>query len=258
VTLERREHGRGHSYRIDGEKVPGITTVLRGIAKPGLTQWAANEAGDVVVNRWDELQDLEPTERRKLVAYAHREVFTEASRRGTAVHKGLEQLAAGVEVDVPEPYVGLVDAYLRFVEEWQPRELLVERPVFSRRWRYAGTPDLIADLADGKRWLLDWKTGTTIRPEYALQLAAARYAEVVLQGDGVEVPVPRVDACGCVHLRLDGTYELRPMQATEVEWRVFLHAIPVAAWATAADDFKQRDEWVGDPMEPPAREEVTP
>lgn len=256
MSLERKNHGRSHSYRIDGDKVPSITGVLSGIAKPGLPQWAANEGGDVVVNRWDELQELTPTERRKLVASAHREVFAEASRRGTAVHKGLEQLAAGQEVDVAEGYVGLVDAYLRFVDEWAPRELLVERPVFSRRWRYAGTPDLVADLADGQRWLLDWKTGTTIRPEYALQLAAARYAETVLQGDGVEAPVPRVDACGCVHLHLDGSYELRPMHATEVEWRVFLHAIPVSIWAKAADDFRQRDDWVGDPLEPPAHEEV--
>ena len=257
MSLERRNHGRGHSYRIDGVKVPGITTVLSGIAKPGLTQWAANEGADVVVNRWDDLQELEPTERRKLVAYAHREVFTEAGRRGTAVHKGLEQLAAGAEVDVAEGYVGLVDAYLKFVDEWRPREMFVERPMFSRRWGYAGTPDLVADLADGQRWLLDWKTGNSIRPEYALQLAAARYAEVVLLDDGSEVPVPAVDACGCVHLRLDGSYDLRPMHATEAEWRVFLHAIPVSVWAKAADDFRQRDDWVGDPAEPPALEEAT-
>ena len=48
--------GRGHSYELDGEKVPGVTTILsKGVPKPALVDWAARMAADYAINHWDEL-----------------------------------------------------------------------------------------------------------------------------------------------------------------------------------------------------------
>lgn len=30
--LERRQRGRNHSYRLDGEKLPGVTTIIVEVA----------------------------------------------------------------------------------------------------------------------------------------------------------------------------------------------------------------------------------
>jgi hypothetical protein len=253
--LERRNHGRGHSYYIDGAKVPGITTVLnRGIPKPQFAVADVKKAGRYAIDYWDELAELPISERLERIVGAPRAMLTAAGVRGTAVHKFAEQLQAGQEIQVPDDHRGYVDAYLAFDHEWQPKEHLIERPFFHRRMLYAGTPDLLADLADGKRWLLDWKTTASgIWPEHALQLAAARYAEVALAADGTELPVAElgIQQCGAVHLRDDGTYELRPCESGPEAFRAFLHAKQLAAFTDSS-----REDWVGDAIQPVLPKEV--
>jgi hypothetical protein len=172
------------------------------------------------------------------------------------VHRYAERLQKGEEVDVPEEYKGYVEAYLRFDKEWRPREILVERPFFHRRLMYGATPDLVADLVDGARWLLDWKTTASgIWPENALQLASARFAEVWLDVDGTERSVDElgIGAAGCIHLRDDGSYELRPCEAGYAAYRAFLHAKEVYAFAESAKD---RWDWVGEALLPPPESTV--
>jgi hypothetical protein len=225
---------------LDGEKVDSVTTVIGdGIPKPALVGWAANTTAGYAVDNWDELSGLGVAERLRTLEKARWNVTKAATARGTDVHKLAQRLAAGEEVQVPEPLTGHVDAYLQFVEDWQPREILVEVPVFNRAQRYAGTLDLIADLADGNRWLLDLKTsGSGIWPETALQASAYRNAEFYLDADGREQPMPPVDFCGAVWLRADG-YDLHPVEADARAFRVFLYARQVAAFAKAP-----REEWV--------------
>lgn len=244
----RKNHGRGHSYWIDGVKVPGITTILgKGIPKPQFVDSAAKTTANYAMDYWDELAALRPSERHARLLRARWESLGAASVRGTAVHRYVEQLSAGEEIDAGD-LDGHVDAYLQFVEDWQPVELLVERAVFSRRLGYAGTPDLVAELADGKVWLLDWKTAESgIWPEAALQLAAARYAEFFIDEDGNEVPVASlgIEACGAIHIRADG-YDLRPTASGPPAFAAFLYAKHVAEFSDTS-----RDDWVGDAQRPP-------
>lgn len=244
-SARRINRGRGHSYELDFERVPGITTVLdKGVPKPALINWAADETAGYAVDHWAELDELTPSKRLAVLQRARFETRDAAAVRGTNVHAIAQRLAAGEELDVPEELIGHVDAYLGFVRDWQPVEILVEAPVFSRRWRYAGTPDLFATLADGKTWILDWKTSAKgIFPDNVLQLAAARFAEFVVV-DGVEVPVPEVDAAGCVWLRADG-YDLVPVAADEQAFRVFLYARQVHDFAMS-----EREDWIGDVLPP--------
>jgi hypothetical protein len=250
MTSERKNHGRGHSYYIDGEKVVGVTTALgNGYPKKALIDWAANTTAEYAIDRWDELAALPLSQRLAQMKRARWDVQKAASVRGTQVHEIAQRLAAGEEIDVPEPLIGHVDAYLAFAREWRPRELYVERPVFSRRYHYAGTPDLVAELADGKTWLLDWKTAAKgVYLDNVLQLAALRFAEYLLDDDEhTEVPLPKIDATGIVWLRADG-YDLVPVEAGEEAWRVFLYALKVGAYAS--DDSQN---WIGDALLPPAR-----
>lgn len=250
VNLERRNHGRNHSYWVDGVKVISITTVLReGIPHPQYGVADVRKAARFATDHWGELSGVPEDERRARIEDAPRQLLRAAATRGTVVHKYAERLQAGEELDVPEEYVGLVDSYLGFVREWQPREVVVERPFFAPKLMYAGQPDLVADLADGHRWLLDWKTGASgIWPEHALQLAAARFADVWLDDSGEPQPVADlgIEAAACVHLRSDGTYELRPVEATTEAWRAFLHAKEVAAYRAT-----EQGDWIADAALPP-------
>jgi hypothetical protein len=245
---QRRNHGRGHSYRIDGERVPSITGILRAIAKPGLVNWASGESAKYAINHWDELAELLPSERLDRIKGAPDEYRDARGAVGKNVHTLIEQMIRAGEADVADELKGYADAWDRFDEDWQPKPLLVEEPFYNRTAGYAGTPDLVAELADGQLWLLDWKTALKgIWPEIALQLAAARFAEFTVGDDGQELPVPKVDACAGIEIRSDGTYDLKPVTADGEAFGIFLYLKHVA-------DFTEdgRDRWIGDALLPPS------
>lgn len=225
VTPTRRvDRGRGHSYLLDGQPADGVTWVLgEGYPKPALIGWAANETAAYAVDNWDDLAEMKLSARLALLKKARYLDVDKAARRGTEVHKLAQRLAAGEEVEPPEELVGHVDAYLRFVEEWEPEEFLVEAVVGSRNPRYMGTLDFYGTLNDGRRWLLDWKTSRSgIFPESALQLSAYRRAEFYLDANAQERPMPEVDATGAIWLRADGTYEFRPLDTSDTTFQTFL------------------------------------
>jgi hypothetical protein len=247
----RRDHGKGHSYLLDGEKVPGVTRENdEGYPKPALVNWAANVTCDFLLDRWDELKDLTPSARDKILRRARWDYLDEAAQRGKLAHVLIQKLARGEEVEPPEDLLGYVDAYLRFVDEWTPREVLIEAPVFSREFRYAGTLDVVAYLADGRSWLLDWKTGGKGPfPEHVLQLAAYRYADFWLDGDGNEQPMPVIDRAGFVWIR-DGEYDLLPADADDDAFSVFGAVQTIARFREY-----YRDEWPPLALDPPERRE---
>lgn len=235
-----------HRYRLDGADVPSVTTLIdRGFPKPALIDWAGNATADYVVDHFDELAGMRPSERSAILRRARYLDRDRAAVNGTRVHDLAHRLAAGERVDVPETYTGYVDSYLRFVAEWQPRELLVEAAVFNRAHWYAGRLDLIAQLADERTWLLDFKTGKGVYPEVALQAAGYRNAECYVDADGAEQPLPAVDAVGVVHLRADG-YDLVPLDAGPEAWAAFLYVVEVADFAEQG-----RERWVDEPLTPP-------
>lgn len=272
--------GNGHSYYLDGEKVPGVTTILsNGVPKPGLQGWAAEQTADFVVNRlavarnaegkirivadelvrdalaWNETRgrhkirvghdDLPRLALGKILASIRYRDLGEASAKGTEVHSLAERLNRGEEIEVPEHLVGYVEHYLRFLEEWDPVEALLERVVISRRWGYMGKADLFARFPGvwpaGTPWegqevgvgLLDLKTSRSgIFAETALQVAAYGNAETMLEGDE-EVPIPAVDWFGAIHLRSDGydvvRFDVRQDPA-DPAFRTFLYAKHVGDW----------------------------
>jgi len=258
--IKRRNYGRGHGYTINGEKVPGVTTVIgNGLPKPALMGWAAKTIAEYVADRLDQadghviadqlvadLGDLAHTKGKpwpdklsrtkvaELLKGIHYEDRDQAANRGTAVHNLAEKLAHGEEVEVPEPLTGHVDSYLQFLEDWQPTDALLEFVVGNTTHRYSGTGDMIATLVDGRRWLLDIKTSRSgPYGEVALQLAGYRYAEHALI-DGETVPMPQVERCGVIWVRADG-YDLIPFEAGPAEFRQFLYVRQVGDWLAAQD-----------------------
>lgn len=247
----RVNRGGGHSYYLDGEPTLGVTTAIgEGFPKPGLIGWAANSTRDYAVDHWAELSELGPAEKIKRLSRARYEDRDEAGKAGTKVHTLAQKLSAGEEVEVPEILVGHVDAYLKFVDEWEPVEQIVEGIVLNRRFGYMGTLDIVAVLADGRRWLLDLKTARSgVFAENALQLAGYRNAETYLDSFGVERTMLEVDRCGVVWVRADG-YDLVPVEVGAEEFRIFLYALGIARWR---DD----ESVVGEALAAPTRMEAS-
>lgn len=258
-------HGRGHSYHLDGDKVRGVTTVINdGVPKPALVGWAARTVAEYVIDRLNkdgdtitanglitDLQAFNETRKWKeklgadgfsriglakllgQVQYAERDA---AGNRGTEVHTLAERLARGEEIEVPEPLTGHVDSYMRFLDEWQPTDALLERVVINRRWRYMGRLDAIYTLPGLGRTLVDLKTSRSgPYGDAALQLAGYRFAETMLTEDGQgEEPMPEVDNCAIVWIRADG-YDVFRFEVDDLAFRTFLYAKQIAEW-TDGDD----------------------
>lgn len=247
--LVRRRYGRtGHGYLLDGDKVDGVTTVLNALPKQ-LKQWAADCAANHAVEHWEELAALPVTKRLDRIRYAHKDVVNRAALRGTEIHNLGERLVHGETVDVPDEHRGPVDAYARFLDDWQVEPVATETPLASVTHRYGGTADLwarIGRLGGGVK-LVDLKTGNAIYDEVVLQLAAYRYAEIWQpRGPETERSMIDVDGVYVVHIMPDAV-RLLPAQVGPAEFRQFLYVQQTSQWL-ARHGFRGPEPLIGDSL----------
>lgn len=243
---KRIDGNRGHWYKLDGEKVDGVTSVLsNGIPKPALTGWAAKMAAEFTADNLATLAQLDRATIIDTVKGAPWRDRDAAARRGTEVHGFAERLQRGEEVDVPEELEGHVDSYIDFVRTtgWTPE--IIEGVVVNRRYRYMGTFDGIGrmPLIDDRLWLLDIKTNRSgVYGEVALQLGAYRWAETYVDSTGKEQAMPAVDATGVIWIRADG-WDLIPVNTGPDVFLSFRHAQLVARFVART---KNEGDLIGD------------
>jgi hypothetical protein len=238
MTIQKINAGRGHWYKVDGVKADGVTTLIGdGMPKPALIGWAANTTAAYAVDHWDDLSADAPSKRLETLKRARYMELDTAARRGTEVHGLAERLSHGEEIDVPEELAGHVESAIRFLDEWNPKVVATETVVASRKWRYAGTFDLLAELPDGRRALMDYKTSRSgIFGETALQLGAYANADAYLDADGKEFPMADLGIdCGmAVWIRADG-YDVYEVDL-EQGFKIFQHVAWVARQAKGMKD----------------------
>jgi len=247
--IRRVDTAKGHHYvDANGRRVPGVTTILGGgLPKAALINWAGNATAGYAIDNWDELATLPPSERLRRLQGGRYEDRDKAANRGTQVHKLAEQLITGAEVPIPEELAGHTESYVQFLDQFEPQPVLIEGTIYSIKYGYAGTLDLIADFPTmGKRLLVDVKTNRTgIFGETALQLAGYRYAETCVV-DGEPRPMIEVDDCAAIHVRSDG-FDLVPVIAGPQQFRDFLYAQQIKRFDDEARDL------IGAPIDPPSR-----
>jgi hypothetical protein len=211
LTFAAGSHAYYLADPVTGKKtrLPSVTTLLGQLAKPALVKWAARAAADYASDYWDTLAAMPPAERRKMIAAAPDQARNTAAAKGTAIHRWAEQLLAGEPVDIPEQHLGTVEQFARW---WQGSGFTAAHSEM-RLWSdeddlagcaYAGTCDLIATARDGRRWLLDFKTGSGIYGDYAVQLAAYAAAETWVIG-GEDTRAGPIHRMGAIHIRPDAT-----------------------------------------------------
>jgi hypothetical protein len=223
-----------HRYEIDGVKADGVTTLIGdGLPKPALLPWGIKAVATYAATHLDRLVDMQPMGTEAIIAALKQAPYTDrdtAAKRGTEVHNLAEKMSHGQEVEVPDDLAGHVASAVRFLDDWQPKVIHTELTVASRKWNYAGTFDLLADIDGYGRCLIDYKTSRSgIYGETALQLAAYAHAEVWLDADGQEQPMADlgIERGLAVWIRPDG-YDVIEADITEATYRTFLHVAYVA------------------------------
>lgn len=165
----------GHVYTFHGHHYPSVTTILSRTASPEdnkyLDRWRSNFYDPRFKNADDYTQ------------------YT--SIRGTLVHYNILNATSGVILDPSDlpPMSGwwerremLIKDIDKSVRLWNTLKLQIRRPIiaetaiFHPEKRYAGTPDLVADIG-GELVVLDLKTSSGIRDKHLLQIGA--YAQAL-------------------------------------------------------------------------------
>lgn len=205
-----------HRYKLDGEWVQGVTTILGGaMPKPALPKWSAKAVAEYVAQNREAVEHLYHMGETPMVN-ALKEVpwqqRDEAGRRGTEVHDLAERYLKGEAIEVPDAITGHVESCVKFIEDWKLQPVLIEQTIGSREHQYAGKLDIIADSAHAPRAIFDWKTAKSgIYGETAMQLVAYAMAEFYGE-DGDEKPMADLgikESWG-VHIRADG-YDAYPL-----------------------------------------------
>ena len=215
-----------HRYKLDGEWVPGVTTILGVLDKPAIPKWAATQVAEYVADNPAGVEELRAMGRGPMVQalkglpWAKRDT---AAVRGTDVHNFAEKIVNGETVEVPEHLAGYVEAALAFMDDYAIEPVLVEAVVGSREHRYAGKLDLVADSSRHPRAIYDYKTTASgIYGTTAWQNAAYAFAEFY-GTEGVEWPMALegIQASYGVHLRPDG-YSVHPLSFSPAVFQEFL------------------------------------
>jgi hypothetical protein len=192
-------------YDVDGVLYPSVTTILGAINKPALVGWAAKVEREACIAAACDLWESVPTSPKmardayqsSLVARvgklkASQKLLAKAGDIGSQAHSLIEwwlrrdlKMEAGEEPKVCDPALWAAMAWQDWAKAANLAPMGVEQRVWSRRYRYAGTLDLLAELtlADGSRAIVvqDNKTGRAIYKEAKLQVAALGLALVEME-----------------------------------------------------------------------------
>jgi hypothetical protein len=237
------------------ERYWSVTTIIDGgIPKPALLGWAVKQTAIYAIENHQLLglhiaKDLDdsgqlppadpdtrkPTGRGCLEAYkllwdARRQVSERAANLGTRIHEAIEAYVLDKPApEWPEDVRPFLENAMAFLRDFEVMVEMTEASVFNRSQRYAGTLDMIATI-NGERWLIDFKTGSGVHAEAALQMSAYAHAEFIGRPDNSEEPMPRIDHAAIVHLRPEH-YSFIPVRIDDAIFNTFLYAREVFRWA---------------------------
>lgn len=243
-----------HTYRLDGHWVPGVTGITNRTGdKGGLIGAAVKLTAAYALNHVDDLQVIDREVWLTAVEGAYRRAWDQARDDGTMLHAIAETMIDGHPMptvvgdrEVPAHVRDMAGQLARFYDAWDVEPRVVEGRGFNEAEQYAGTFDLVGDLA-GTRWLIDYKTSQGgVWPESAMQVCAyERMTHYVDNGIDRDMSALGIERRGVLHIRPDH-WELFPTRADDAMWQAFLHA-------AAAADFSRlhRRHSIGDPLPEP-------
>lgn len=228
LAVTQPDGSRKYVHPITGETVPSVTTVLKIIAKPNVTQWAARKAAEYAVEHWDEMEGWHPDQKIAQIKSAHEQISGDARDIGNKVHEVAELWAKGEAHNPPKETSAYVNQLISFLMDNNVRFIENEITLWSRTYNYAGTADAIADIG-GQVYLLDFKTGKRVYAEAALQLSALAECDFIIREDGTEEEIPALEILAAVHIR-PRSFKLIPVNRRDENFSCFYACRQIVHW----------------------------
>lgn len=185
VKIEFKE--ASHSYWLLGEKkkrLTGVTTIIGKAYDKStvLMAWQLNETiASLLANKERLIGATSEAEIKEVLAEAKTAAADKrdlAAEIGSAIHGWVESFIKGEAPEMPEDdrVAEGVNNFIKWLDSSGFKLIDTEKIVYSKAHGFVGTLDITGER-DGKRYLLDIKTGNAIYPEYRIQTAAYLKAE---------------------------------------------------------------------------------
>jgi hypothetical protein len=228
LAVTQPDGSRKYVHPVTGETVPSVTTCLKVIAKPNVTNWAARKAAEYAISNWESMEGLSAPEKVAAISSAHQEISGTARDTGNAVHEVAEKWGRGEAHNPPKETSAYVNQLIGFLMDNDVRFIENECTLWSRAHSYAGTADAIAEIS-GQVYLLDFKTGKRVYEEAALQLSALAAADFIIREDGEEAEIPALEILAAVHIR-PRSFKLISVNRREENFSAFLACRQIVSW----------------------------
>jgi len=213
-----------HIYQVNGKIVDGVTSIIQIVDKSGpLMYWAVGQAMDYLRNNLKPGKALDEIEIREILEEAskqHRLSKTRAGNVGDLTHEYIEKAMKGEKPKMPvnKQIRNGIKAFVKWAKENNFKPKLVEKKVYSKRFRYAGTMD-IEGLVNGKLAIIDIKTSNRIYDEM-------RYQVVAYQNAREEETGKKYEERWIIRLgKEDGEFEAVRLDDYEKDFKAFLAAL---------------------------------
>ena len=224
ITIKFDEEA--HKYYVNGSEYFSATTLIgQGCVKPGLERWKRITPMIEYKKKLNKvLDDNEQLDRVKLErlykeSMCHTDnVSDDASLVGTVVHGLVEDFIKGKEIpNQSDPAV--VNCWNLFLDWWNQQNYKVvdiERKLFSKKYGYVGTLDLVVKNDKGEFVLIDLKTSNQIVFGYVLQANAYKQAYEEETGR-------KISSCFCLRIgKKDTKVEIAPIPLNKKLFNTFL------------------------------------
>jgi len=159
---------KNHEYRWDDIVVPSVTHILSSV---GVKKIDANGQ-----EHWNSITGAEfmPDDERYSIF-------------GNEFHKFCAYYMKGKDCTYDIALEPWIKGFFKWVRDWgeefTPIYDLIEKPLYSQRYGYAGTMDLPAYDKKGRVWVIDWKTSVSKAKHWDWQLAG--YTQLLQEELGV-------------------------------------------------------------------------
>lgn len=222
---------------------PSVTNIKKALAQDWMKPWVARLMAEYMVENHEFIGRMAAKDYDKAVRWCKSEPFDQAynaAERGTSLHDYVERRAQGetprsAASDLKPSAHSRVRPVEQFLKDYVVEFRGTEKTVYSDRG-YAGTLDAIVRLSGPKIpdgvYVTDWKTSKRIYADVALQVAALRHADRILEDVelGEYALMPETDGAVAVAFTEEGQYEARIVKDSERDIEVYAHLIEVWKW----------------------------
>jgi len=234
-----------HIYSVGGIRVYGVTNITGILNKPGLLYWGVNKAVEFLGANWQPGKVYDEVQIKNLLEEArkaHTQIKNEAADIGSMIHQWVSDYVKAISEKKTPPkrpinkeMKAAIDGFFKWAKKSQLKIMRSEQKLYHDKWGYAGTLDL-EGIVEGKRTVIDLKTGNRLYPEAFLQAAAylkAREQETGKKYPGGVIIVrlsKKVEEAGKVIIE---PFEVKKDEEVELHFKAFLNCLQIYKWQMA-------------------------